>query len=250
MLPDAITQCKASEQELIALAKVLTNLLEQFRHPLRLAFTIGKNLILNGQDIYKEINIAVKDWNSQQYEDFGFQIGTILVQLLEKLENVDAVIYDQSAVVQVFDGVLDGIADASGVRAEDVKACIRSASEVVIDFEEAVRLLETGKAGNVIEALQKFAEGLEELPDAINDCEKPTVEVINLARKLTAMIASMRSPQSFAFHIGKDLIVNGKDIYHEVFTAVDDWKAGNWHDFGFQLGKAMFQIFVGLDVQQ
>lgn len=158
----------------------------------------------------------MKDWNSQQYEDFGFQIGTILVQLLEKLENVDAVIYDQSAVVQVFDGVLDGIADASGVRAEDVKACIRSASEVVIDFEEAVRLLETGKAGNVIEALQKFGEGLEELPDAINDCEKPTVEVINLARKLTAMIASMRSPQSFAFHIGKDLIVNGKDIYHEV----------------------------------
>jgi len=117
-----------------------------------------------------------------------------LVQLLERMENVDAVIYDNSVVVTVFDGVLDGIVDASGIRADDFKVCIRSVQEVVIDFEEAVRLLETGKAANVIEALAKFGEGLEELPEAIDACEAPTVEVITLAKKLRSLIQSLSSP--------------------------------------------------------
>mgnify|MGYP001031207922 FL=1 len=33
----------------------------------------------------------------------------------------------------------------------------------------------------------------------------------------------MATPKSFAFHIAKDLIVNGRDIYKETKTAVIDW---------------------------
>jgi len=33
----------------------------------------------------------------------------------------------------------------------------------------------------------------------------------------------MSNPKSFAFHVGKDLLVNGKDIYKETKTAVNDW---------------------------
>ena len=49
-------------------------------------------------------------------------------------------------------------------------------------------------------------------------------EAVVLAKKLTTAIAAMSNPKDFAFHIGKDLVVNGKDIYREINTAVSDWK--------------------------
>jgi hypothetical protein len=33
----------------------------------------------------------------------------------------------------------------------------------------------------------------------------------------------MATPKTFVFHIGKNLIVNGRDIYKETKTAVIDW---------------------------
>jgi uncharacterized 2Fe-2S/4Fe-4S cluster protein (DUF4445 family) len=36
---------------------------------------------------------------------------------------------------------LTGIVDASGIKAEDIKACLAGASGIVIDFEKAVHLL-------------------------------------------------------------------------------------------------------------
>jgi len=42
--------------------------------------------------------------------------------------------------------------------------------------------------------------------------------------KLAAIAAVMSNPSSFAYHVGKDLLVNGVDIYHEIKTAVNDYK--------------------------
>lgn len=42
-------------------------------------------------------------------------------------------------------------------------------------------------------------------------------------QKLAAMAAIFQSPSSFAYHVGKDLLVNGKDIFQEVEQAVADY---------------------------
>lgn len=44
-------------------------------------------------------------------------------------------------MTEVFDGLLTGIVDASGIKADDIKACLSGASGIVIDFEKAVHLL-------------------------------------------------------------------------------------------------------------
>ena len=59
------------------------------------------------------------------------------------------------------------------------------------------------------------------------------------------MAAIFQSPSSFAYHVGKDLIVNGKDIFHEVDTAIVDYKAGNWADFGENVGMAAAKTILG-----
>lgn len=51
--------------------------------------------------------------------------------------------------------------------------------------------------------------------------------------KLEKMVEIFDSPTSFAYHVGKDLVVNGRDIFHEIETAVTDYQAANWQDFGY-----------------
>lgn len=57
------------------------------------------------------------------------------------MENIDAIVSDSEVITEVFDGLLTGIVDASGIKAEDIKACLAGASGIVIDFEKAVHLL-------------------------------------------------------------------------------------------------------------
>jgi hypothetical protein len=50
----------------------------------------------------------------------------------------------------------------------------------------------------------------------------------------------MATPKTFIFHIGKNLIVNGRDIYKETKTAVIDWDNKDYHDVGVNVGKMLF----------
>jgi hypothetical protein len=63
--------------------------------------------------------------------------------------------------------------------------------------------------------------------------------------KLAKMISIFDSPTAFAYHVGKDLLVNGVQIYGEITTAISDYNAGNWGDFGFQIGEAAAKTILG-----
>lgn len=63
--------------------------------------------------------------------------------------------------------------------------------------------------------------------------------------KLVKMISIFDSPASFAYHVGKDLIINGVQIYHEIDTAVKDYENANWGDFGYQIGEAAAKTILG-----
>jgi hypothetical protein len=67
--------------------------------------------------------------------------------------------------------------------------------------------------------------------------------------KLEQMIAIFDSPTSFAYHVGKDLMVNGVDIYHEIDTAITDYKTALWYDFGVNIGKATAKTIIGEESQ-
>lgn len=64
------------------------------------------------------------------------------------------------------------------------------------------------------------------------------------------MAAIFKSPVSFAWHVGGDIIHNGVKITKEVHTAIDDYKSENWYDFGKQCGEAAAQVFLGAESQK
>lgn len=54
------------------------------------------------------------------------------------------------------------------------------------------------------------------------------------------MCESFTNFWSFTYHVGKELIVNGKDIYSEINTAIGDYKSGNFNQMGYEVGSALF----------
>jgi len=71
LIPTAVNDCKAITQDLSKLAKMA----EVFAHPLSLIYHVGKNLILNGVDIFKKIANALIAYGAKDYYTFGMYVG-------------------------------------------------------------------------------------------------------------------------------------------------------------------------------
>jgi len=126
----------------------------------------------------------------------------------------------------------------------DFKACIEKSVTEVKDVEEAIKLFETKKAPEVLKGIKLIGEAVKGLPDDIKACKAAVSDV----QALIGAIKSMTSPATYAYHVGKDLLVNGRDIYNEIYRAVDDYKAKLWTDFGIQLGTAFRKLVIGTGV--
>jgi len=135
-------------------------------------------------------------------------------------------------------GVVEGF-----IGAPDVKACIQKTVTTVDNVDKAIQDLEKKDAASVLKGLKLLAVGLKELPADMKACkavESDVEEIINAFKAIA-------SPKSFAFHVGKDLVVNGRDIYHEIYTAVGDYKTQKWLDFGVQIGTALHKLIIGAE---
>lgn len=64
----------------------LKNMISIFKHPLSLAYHIGKDLLLNGVDIYKNVNGAIADYQGQRWESFGKHVGAATAETLIGME--------------------------------------------------------------------------------------------------------------------------------------------------------------------
>lgn len=53
-----------------------------FTSPASFAMHVGKDILINGQDIYKDIQNAILDYNNKQYEPFGEDIGNALARVV------------------------------------------------------------------------------------------------------------------------------------------------------------------------
>lgn len=53
---------------------------------------------------------------------------------------------------------------------------------------------------------------------AMGDCD-----IVDHLKKLEAMASIFESPITFAYHLGKDIMVNGIDIFNEIEKAITDY---------------------------
>ena len=86
-LKTALADCKASSADLEKFAATVEH---GFAHPLSFLFHLGKELLVNHVDIFREVSAAVADWKAQSYRAAGEQIGAALGELLEHEQLVEA----------------------------------------------------------------------------------------------------------------------------------------------------------------
>merc|ERR1719388_441446 len=68
-LPLALSSCKAAEKDVEDMAKAI----DAFGEPADFGYNVGENMLLNGVDIYHEIEAAIAAEKADRLEDMGTQ---------------------------------------------------------------------------------------------------------------------------------------------------------------------------------
>jgi len=136
---------------------------------------------------------------------------------------------DDAVAKAIFQGVLEGFISKE---LPDVTTCVHDSTTTAADFKAAVADFETKTIDGIVKGLRETADGLTGLKAAMTDCKAAESEI----QSLEAALAQMSSPSKLAYHVGKELIVNGKDILTLVEAAVTQYKAASYEDFGKDLG--------------
>jgi hypothetical protein len=162
--------------------------------------------------------------------------------LKKELRTPEEVELDRIKLEKIVGGVLRGALHAEGF--DDINACIADAEHVFTDAEAAYEDFKAGGAAKVIAGMKELADLFKQVKAGMSDCSSIKADW----NKLEKMVAVFDSPTSFAYHVGKDLVVNGKDIFSEIKTAVSDYETQNWDDFGYQVGEAAAKTLLGAEV--
>ena len=106
--------------------------------------------------------------------------------------------------VQIVSGLLKGALDAEGF--DDIEKCLGDGEVIVKDAEKAY----TDFSGHptideVIDGVEEIADILKEVKYGMKDCSSIKADW----QKLEQMAEIFSSPTSFAYHVGKDLLING-----------------------------------------
>lgn len=64
------------------------------------------------------------------------------------------------------------------------------------------------------------------------------------------MVKTFDSPLSFAYHVGKDILVNGVQIYGDINDAITQYNNKAYEPFGEDVGKALALTLLGMDEMQ
>ena len=146
-------------------------------------------------------------------------------------------------VEEIVTGVLKGAINAEGFN--DIAKCMNDVTVVIGDASNAVADFKKGGASNVIEGLKQVADLLKNVKVSMADC---TATKGDWAR-LEAMAKVIDSPTNFAYHVGKDLLINGQDIFGDIEGAITDYDSQKWEAFGEEVGRAAAKTILGAPVE-
>merc|ERR1719487_1503002 len=215
LLPTAVQNCEAAAKDVKDEAPKLLKALEALKHPKEFAFHVGKDLIVNHADIFREVSASIDDYHAQKWENCGKDTGAALSKLLvgtNEMSLMSLAADDQWPVL--LKGVLEGFGLTKDL--DEMKDCLAQTESEIKDVEAAIQLFEKKDAHDVLDGLGKLGSALELLPKAVENCAAAAKDVKDEAPKLFKALKALEHPKQFVFHVGKDLIVNHAQIFSEV----------------------------------
>jgi hypothetical protein len=139
----------------------------------------------------------------------------------------------------LIEGVMKGALHAEGL--DDLDACFADAESIAKDAEAAFDDFKTRDVQHVTDGIKEVADLLSKVHDGLKDCSSFKGDI----KALETMVAVFNSPESFAYHVGKDLMLNGVSIFKEVEDSIDAYEKKDWARFGEDLGEAAAKTLLG-----
>jgi len=141
------------------------------------------------------------------------------------------------ATVEVLEGTIQGFFSEYPA----FKACLNDTVSVYDDIDAAIGLLEQKTPASVLAGIKDLGMALTGVKAALVDCKAAETDIENIGKALE----QFKTPASFAYHVGKDLLVNHKDILAEINQAVSLWKSASYLPAGIQIGEALNKLLLG-----
>ena len=110
---------------------------------------------------------------------------------------------DTKKMEVIVEGILRGALDAEGFT--DITHCIQDVEHVVQDAQAAYTDFSKKDVQDIINGVKEVADLLKTVKQGMSDCSSLKADWA----KLEKMVEIFESPTSFAYHVGKDLLING-----------------------------------------
>jgi len=211
-----------------------------FSNPETAVVHIGKDIIVHGVQIIKEVTAAVKAMEQKDYYDFGLNIGKAAAQILIGAE-VEGTSSDNA--VKVVEGLIWGALEAEF----KVAQCADDIIKIELDIENAVKNFESKNVKGIKNGLLWIKKAFSGIYKALKDCDDFEEDI----EKLEELGESFSNPIAFVIHVAKDIIVHGVQIIKEIEGAVKAWRSSprNYYSFGENIGKAAAQVLLGQELE-
>jgi hypothetical protein len=202
---------------------------------------VGNNINTYNVDLVKETYSATSEYSQGNLQNFGNKVGQALAQVF--LNGTSKVPpkpdgNTTSLYLLVAQGVVEGI--DSGLRWNQVKQCIKESNDSNANVNSAFQFLQAGDSVSIAQGLAALGFALQDIPAAIQDCTGSYAKASNLV----SAISALNDSSTYLSIVGKNVVLNGVDIYDEIYSAVQAFKAGAYKEFGTNVGLATSKLFL------
>ena len=141
-------------------------------------------------------------------------------------------------------GFLEGAVKAEGL--DNIEACIQDVETVIPTAQKTYHDCATQSLDGKLACIKDFSLLSKEVKTTVIDCKHLKDDI----SKLTKIVAVFSNPVSFAWHVAKDLLVNGVNIFKDVEDAISAEKTHQWKRFGKDVGHATALVILGAETQE
>jgi hypothetical protein len=120
----------------------------------------------------------------------------------------------------------------------DVKTVASEVETTIADFKSHSYISAIGEIGTIASGLSTD----------IQDCEGASTEAQELAQQLKTIYQDS-SAWTVTFEIGKNVLVNGVDIYNDITGAISSYDSADYYTMGQDIGNGAKEALVGSSAQ-
>jgi hypothetical protein len=236
-LPLAVRSCNNS----ITISQNLVKTISSFASLKDYIRVVGDNIATYHVDVVKESYQAATQYSQGRLREFGNKVGQALAQVfLNGTSKTPLKPSDNSTspYLLITQGVVEGI-DA-GLSWNQIKPCIQETGDSYSNLSTAFQYFQAGDPLSIIQGLAALGKALENVPAAVNDCTGS----YNKTKTLVNAIAALQDTATYINIVGKNVILNGVDIYDALSTTVEAFNAGAWKDLGTNAGIASSKLLL------